>query len=90
MMMRYLGVGIGHMQPPDFPSEIDAINIWLEGEEGELEIPPPAETSIREEPAGQDGQDDTSPLDTQDIESGEDESDGEEGLDDEEEDDYDF
>lgn len=24
-MMRYLGLGVGHMQPADFPTEIDCI-----------------------------------------------------------------
>ncbi|KAJ7116991.1 hypothetical protein C8R44DRAFT_627458, partial [Mycena epipterygia] len=39
MMMRYLGIGVGHLQPADFPSEVDAINLWLE--ELEIAVPSP-------------------------------------------------
>jgi hypothetical protein len=38
MMMRYLGIGVGHIQPADFPHEVDALQA-----EPEDDYVPPAQ-----------------------------------------------
>lgn len=84
-MMRYLGIGVGHLQPADFPSEVDAINPWLE----ELEIPvptaevPPTEVArppeVSEEQNGEEG---SGAINVEDIISGDEDGSGDEGLED--------
>ncbi|KAJ7078763.1 hypothetical protein C8R43DRAFT_1177846 [Mycena crocata] len=75
MMIRYLGTGVGHLQPANFPLEVDAINPWLE-EELEI-VAPPQNSPLQdgEDPAGDEG----TPLNAEQIESDE-----EDGTDEEE------
>lgn len=97
MMMRYLGTGVGHLQPVDFPSELDAITPLLDEELEIPEIAPPTHSppSRPNEPQSEDDDgeaDSDEPLDAQDIESGDEGESGEEGSapEEEEDDDYDF
>lgn len=92
MMMRYLGTGVGHMQPEGFPSEVGAINPLLQDDRWELEIPQPADSPPQdasephhENDGGEADPDD--PLDAQDMESGDEDESGEEGFDNDDEDD---
>lgn len=85
-MMRYLGIGVGHMQPADFPSEVGADLHLLMEQYSEYDIPvgdqPAPETGEVNDPSAED-----QPLRAEDIES--DEEGGDEERDGGEEDDND-
>jgi hypothetical protein len=48
MMMRYLGLGVGHMQPPDFPREDNSLQVTREHDY----IPPSKRQPAGTQPAG--------------------------------------
>ncbi|KAJ7875085.1 hypothetical protein B0H13DRAFT_2348286 [Mycena leptocephala] len=88
MMMRYLGIGVGHMQPADFPSEVGADLHLLMEQYSEYDIPvgdqqsAAPETGEVNDPSAED-----QPLRAEDVES--DEEGGDEERDGGEEDDND-
>jgi hypothetical protein len=47
MMMRYLGLGVGHMQPPEFPREDSALQVTRERDY----IPPSKRQASESQPA---------------------------------------
>ncbi|KAJ7881644.1 hypothetical protein B0H13DRAFT_2540449 [Mycena leptocephala] len=88
MMMRYLGIGVGHMQPADFPSEVGADLHLLMEQYSEYDIPVSDQQSAAPETGEVNGPSaEDQPLRAEDIES--DEEGGDEERDGGEEDDND-
>ncbi|KAJ7737919.1 hypothetical protein DFH07DRAFT_752764, partial [Mycena maculata] len=95
MMMRYLGIGVGHLQPADFPSEVDTdlSLLEMEFENAEAAQDPDPRDSLAEQDRGLlDSDNERQPIPSEEIESeGEDEGEeGGEGQEGEEEDDDDY
>ncbi|KAJ6525271.1 hypothetical protein DFH09DRAFT_1329080 [Mycena vulgaris] len=92
MMMRYLGIGAGHLQPGDFPSEVNALDL-LEEQCPELGIVVPSEDLSVQDPGAQNSDtalQDTEPLHSEDIQLGDKGSSGDEEEENEDNNDCDF